>query len=422
MRPLLVRLHRWFGLGTAAFLFLAGFTGAVIAWDHELDALLNPAFFHSATPGAPLPALELAKRLEAEEPHAEVTYMPLAVEPGQTWIARVSPRLDPKTGAPYALDFNQVALDPVTGAEQGRRMWGAPSLRPLNLVPFLYQLHYTLFLPTKMGIDFSVWTMGVVGMVWLLDGFVAIVLAFPNLKSWRKSLAFRVKRGGYTLAFDLHRSGGVWLWGLLIVVAVTSISMNLGAQIVRPVVSVFSTLAPDPFRTAAPGPALMPAEADAARDRVAGLAAQAGRREGIVAPPGGLFAIPSAGTYAVGYFAAGNDHGDAGLGNPWLIFNGRTGDVLARQIPGRGSAGDIFIQAQFPLHSGRIAGLPGRIAVSFTGLFVALLSATGVVIWLKKARARRAGKIASKAKAAKLAAAAATATATARTTRERALH
>jgi uncharacterized iron-regulated membrane protein len=389
MRPLLVRLHRWFGLGIAAFLFLAGLTGAVIAWDHELDAMLNPSFFHSETAGAPLPALELARRLEAEEPHAVVTFMPLAVEPGQTWIARVEPRPDPQTGKPYALDFNQVALDPVTGAEQGRRMWGKPSLARLNLIPFLYQLHYTLFLPTKMGIDFGVWTMGVVGIVWLFDGFIAIVLAFPSLKSWRKSLAFRVKRGGYALTFDLHRSGGVWLWGLLIVVAVTSISMNLGAQVVRPVVSVFSTLSPDPFRSVAPGPALTPAEATAARERIVANAADVGRREGITAPPGGLFAVPAFGVYGVGYYAAGNDHGDAGLGNPWLVMNARTGQVLGRQIPGHGNAGDIFIQAQFPLHSGRIAGLPGRIAISFTGLVVAILSVTGVLIWLKKARARR---------------------------------
>jgi len=75
-----------------------------------------------------------------------------------------------------------------------------------------------------------------------------------------------------------------------------------------------------------------------------------------------------------------------------------TGHVLGRQIPGHGSAGDIFMQAQFPLHSGRIAGLPGRIAISFTGAVVAMLSVTGVLIWLKKARARR--KPAKQAKAA----------------------
>jgi uncharacterized iron-regulated membrane protein len=35
MRPLFVLLHRWLGIGTALFLFVAGLTGAVIAWDHS---------------------------------------------------------------------------------------------------------------------------------------------------------------------------------------------------------------------------------------------------------------------------------------------------------------------------------------------------------------------------------------------------
>ena len=46
------------------------------------------------------------------------------------------------------------------------------------------------------------------------------------------------------------------------------------------------------------------------------------------------------------------------------------------------------MQAQFPLHSGRILGLPGRILVSLLGLAVAMLSLTGVVIWMRKRRSR----------------------------------
>ena len=46
------------------------------------------------------------------------------------------------------------------------------------------------------------------------------------------------------------------------------------------------------------------------------------------------------------------------------------------------------MQAQFPLHSGRILGLPGRILISTMGLVVAALSVTGVVIWYRKRRAR----------------------------------
>ena len=41
-RSIFVLLHRWFGLTMAGFLFVAGLTGAVISWDHELDEWLNP--------------------------------------------------------------------------------------------------------------------------------------------------------------------------------------------------------------------------------------------------------------------------------------------------------------------------------------------------------------------------------------------
>lgn len=65
------------------------------------------------------------------------------------------------------------------------------------------------------------------------------------------------------------------------------------------------------------------------------------------------------------------------------------GRYLGDRQPWKGTAADIFIQAQFPLHSGRILGLPGRILISVTGLIVAMLSVTGVVIWWKKRAARK---------------------------------
>jgi len=79
---------------------------------------------------------------------------------------------------------------------------------------------------------------------------------------------------------------------------------------------------------------------------------------------------------------------DGGLGNNTLYFDGADGAALGALEPGKGSAGDIFLQAQFPLHSGRIIGIPGRVIVSISGLLVATLSVTGVVIWMNKRRAR----------------------------------
>ena len=398
MRAVLVLLHRWFGLGVAVFLFISGATGAIISWDHELDAALNPTLFHAnsadagTVAGAPKPGLELANIVEAREPRLRVTYVMNESEPGHTSSMMVEPRLNPVTGKPYELGYNQIAVDPVTAEIQGKRMWGVISLSRENLLPFLYKLHYTMHLPDVGGIELGIWLMGIIGIVWTLDCFIALWLSFPNRKSWRKSFAFRWKDGGHKLNFDLHRSGGVWVWGLLLVLAVTSVSMNLNNQVMTPIIKMFSTVTPTAFDTRTPVAPDKVVEPKMSREQVTRLAMEEGKRRGFEAPAGGVFYSSMFGLYGVGFFEPGNDHGDVGLGNAWLYFDAATGAPAGTRIPGTGSAGDLFIQAQFPLHSGRILGLPGRIFISFMGALVAMLSVTGVVIWMRKRKARVAQK------------------------------
>lgn len=388
MRSSLVLLHRWCGLFIALFLFVAGLTGAIISWDHELDEWLNPQLFDSQTAGQGQDPLLLADALEARDPRVQVSFMPLALEPGHAVGVFVDPRVDPATGKAFELGFNQLGLDPVTGEVQGQRMWGAISLSRENLLPFLYKLHYSLHIPDGFGVELGVWLFGIVAIVWCLDCLVALWLSFPSARGWRKSFAFRWRQGGYKLNFDLHRSGGVWLWLLLLTLAVTSVSMNLERQVVRPLVELFSPLTPSPFASRTPVtldeqivPLLDRRQAIAVADAEA-------RRLGWQAPAAAVFHSAEFGVYGVGFYELGEDHGDAGLGNPWLYVDSRSGELAGAHVPGTGSAGDIFLQAQFPLHSGRIIGLPGRILVSLLGVAVAGLSLTGLVIWTKKRRSR----------------------------------
>ncbi|MFL9926122.1 PepSY-associated TM helix domain-containing protein [Herbaspirillum lusitanum] len=393
MRAIFVLIHRWFGLFAAVFLFISGTTGAFISWDHELDAWLNPQLFQARSAdqpqtAKPMDGLTLANLVETSQPKLRVTYVLTESEPGHTSAMMVEPRLDPASGKPYALDFNQIAVDPVTGEIQGKRMWGAISLSRENLLPFLYKLHYTMHLPDIGGIETGIWLMGIVGIVWALDCFIALYLSFPNPRSWRKSFAFRWRSGGHKLNFDLHRSGGVWVWALLLILAVTSISMNLERQVMRPIIQSVSTLTPSAFDTRTPVAADKVAEPAVSREQAVKLGLQEAQKLGWSTPAGGIFYSSMFGVYGVGFFEAGNDHGDAGLGNAWLYFDAASGQPAGSRIPGTGSAGDLFLQAQFPLHSGRILGLPGRIMISILGALVAMLSVTGVLIWIRKRKAR----------------------------------
>jgi uncharacterized iron-regulated membrane protein len=380
--------HRWLGLFTAVFLALAGATGAIIAWEHELDGWLNPAFYDAPASISTTSPLDIADAIERADPRVAVTYLPLATTPGEALQVWVDPRTDPATKTPYDVGFNEIAVDPATGREQARRFWGGTSLSRENIVPFIYKFHSTLQLPEVGGYDVGTLFMGVVAIVWTIDALVALWLSFPSFKSWRKSFAFRWKKGGHALTFDLHRSGGVWIWLLMVTIAVTAVTMNLRTQVVVPIVGALSPLSESPFDSRTPvddGDAAPPAidRAEAIR-----LARDEASRRGWTTPPGALLYSPEYRVYGVGFFAPADEHADYALGNDWLYFDARDGSPAGADLPGHGSAGDVFLAAQFPIHSGRVLGTPGRVLITLFGIAITTLSVTGIVIWARKRRAK----------------------------------
>ncbi|MGQ9370129.1 PepSY-associated TM helix domain-containing protein [Azospirillum sp. ST 5-10] len=377
MRALLVRLHRWAGLATAAFLAVAGLTGSVLAFQHEIDAWLNPHFYHASGAGPVLPGPDLIAGYERANPTRLVWYMEVPDDAGHAALLATVPR------APAAGEPEVVYLDPATGAEQGRRRWGACCFGAENLVPFLLELHYRLLLPGSWGI----WLMGAVAILWTLDCLAALVLTFPRgrpfLAKWRR--AWAVKGGGaFRIGFDLHRAGGLWLWLILLPVAFSSIAMNLAEPVFKPAVSLLSPAPASVYeqRSRLP-PQDLGTTALTHADAVALAEAEAARL-GVAERVGELYY-----SFEYNFFGVGFGDHDAPFGAAWLFLHGTDGRLLGAEVPGQGTAGQRFVQWQAPIHGGDVAGLPGRIAVSLAGLGVAVLSVTGVYVWWRKRAARR---------------------------------
>ncbi|MFP3519541.1 PepSY domain-containing protein, partial [Pseudomonas sp. SIMBA_077] len=60
--------------------------------------------------------------------------------------------------------------------------------------------------------------------------------------------AWKIKGGhAYRLNFDLHRAAGLWLWLLLLPIAISSVAMNLPSQVFKPVVSLLSSIEPSVY-------------------------------------------------------------------------------------------------------------------------------------------------------------------------------
>lgn len=410
MRSAFTLLHRWFGLLIAAFLFMSGVTGAVISWDHELDDLLNPHLMDVQSRGPVLDPLVLAQQLEVRDRRVRATYVPLEPGVGRALAVSVQPRVDSATGRLFEPGYSQVFIDPVTGRELGRRDWGAAwPITSETFVSFLYKLHYSLHVPEMWGIDrWGLWLMGSIAAIWAIDCFIGFYLTFPlrhapnpsRLQDVERALrrgwwarwqpAWRIKTSGsgYRISFDVHRAFGLWTWLLLFMLAFTAFSLNFYREIFLPLMSTVSELTPTPFSVRSPTDKHRPIEPNVDFAKVLDLGRHEAARRGWSESAGAVSYNARYGIYGVRFFQPGDDHGAAGVGPSALYFDADDGRLLGDRQPWKGTAADIFVQAQFPLHSGRILGLPGRILISVMGLVVATLSVTGVVIWYRKRRAR----------------------------------
>lgn len=425
MRSIFTLLHRYVGLLIAVFLVLSGFTGAVISWDHELDDLLNPHLMDTKSTGVAISPIELAKQIEARYPEVRVTYLPIGLEPGESLRFGVSPKRNQATNQLFEPGFNQIFIDPATGDELGKRQWGLVwPITKETFVSFLYKLHYTLHLPEMWGTDrWGIWLLGIIAILWTLDSFVGFYLTLPakrrvtavqvietqladvtddlstadlpmpSSKSWwqRWQPAWKVRwaSGANKLNFDLHRAFGLWTWGLLIIIAFTAFSLNLYREVFYPAMSNISEVTPSPFDLRTRAPKHQPIAPVSQFGEIISKAQAEAKNRGWAEPVGSVLYNQGFGIYGVQFYKPEDGHGAGGVGHKRLYYDTQDGRYLGDRQPWKGTMADIFLQAQFPLHSGRILGLPGRILISVMGLVVAMLSVTGIVIWMRKRTSRQ---------------------------------
>lgn len=387
MRSFLVLLHRYIGLATAVFLLLAGITGSILAFNHELDEWLNPEFYAASAEGERLPPGELVDTVQSVHPKLQVWYMEYPNKEGHTAMLATVPRKDPATGEPFK-DRNQVFyLDPVSGEQKGQRYWGECCFQRENFVPFILEFHYNLTLPGNWGLLL----MGLVAIAWVIDCFIALWLTLPRGKPfWKKWWSAWKIKGGHTyrLNFDLHRAGGLWLWLLLLPIAVSSVAMNLPSQVFKPVVSLFSPIEPSVYEARGRMPAEELGITRLSYQQAYERAQQEGKRLGLTAAIGELYYSFEYNFYGAGF----GQHDTEAHGKSWLFFHGTDGRLLGQEIAGEGTLGERFYRFQLPIHGGRIIGFTGQVMIAVLGVLIAGLSGTGVYIWWRKWQARRSSK------------------------------
>jgi uncharacterized iron-regulated membrane protein len=323
-------------------------------------------------------------------PHIQVLSTPLNLAPGQTAHLRVQAALD----AP-PLDYDEIYINPYDGVIQGMRdtdrlHWGRK-----YILPFVFQLHCALALPSPWGQGL----MGIVAVLWTLDCFIGAWLTLPMgrritsiawWRHWRTSWCIKRGAGAYRRNLDLHRSSGLWLWAILFIFAWSSVMFNLRPVVWQPVMALAFKFddnwrnVPDrPIHTTAPA-MNWHAALDACRSAMNAFAAQHRLHLDFEET---LSYDPNQHTYTYMVHSSADLRHD--IGNTALLIDADTGDILAHYLPTGAAPGDTVGNWLGALHMGHVFGLPYRVFISVLGMTVVMLAVTGIYIWWKKRRSQQ---------------------------------
>jgi uncharacterized iron-regulated membrane protein len=393
MRAILLLAHRYVGLLLAAFLVLAALTGSVLVWYQELDALFHPARIplqQSASHSIASDPLVLRQSLLDKLPGAQVSWISLSTPDHQSaafFIDNAAPGQD-----------DEYWLDPATGKIIASRRWGDLSQGLKNLIPFLYQLHYSLALG-----ELGTLLMGLIGLLWTVDCFVGAALTFPRpsqnprpafsrirqwFQRWIPSWLLSLSGGPFRVIFTFHRAAGLWIWALLFIFAWSAVGFNL-RNVYHPVMRVLfdyqQEAATLPNR---PAPTLAPMSWENALQTGRQLIALEAAKENFNILHEDSFSFDTErGVFRL-EVCSSRDLSPR-RGRTTIVFDAVTGDRLESKIPTGKTLGDTMDTWLFSLHLAQVSGLPYRVFVTLLGPLVSTLAITGVLLWLRKRRARR---------------------------------
>jgi uncharacterized iron-regulated membrane protein len=384
-RKLWLDVHLYLGLIAGAILAVVGLTGGILVFYQEMQEVLNPEL---AVVSAPPERQKKWHTLDAIVAAAET-----AKPQGSRFFKVYYPR---KPGVAYKLlyfvrdaklanngDGYYIFVDPYRAQVQGVQFWHPKDKywgRPL--VSFIMQLHWCLLLGKTGGMLNGIWA--ALSIISLLTG---LIVWWPLTGKFKQALTFKRHASAVRFNFDLHKTFGFYSTIVLLPVLFSGIYMVLPDR-VNVLVKLFSPIdRPNAYST-------IPLNIHSSSPQAGQQAISVSEVEAVVQeryPAGKLWMLNAPKDRQDVYTVMKNDVSEISRFTGYRDFavDQYSGEILKVYDRGTGSVGDVFLDWQWPLHSGHAFGWMGRILVFLAGLACPVLYVTGVIRWLQKRKVNK---------------------------------
>ncbi len=206
LRKAIFQIHLWTGIGIGLYVLLVSLTGSVLVYRNEL---------YRAATRDPIIVTESGSRLTDEQLKQSAT----RVYPGSKVLAIYRAR-NPNQAVSISLQsgasLKNRLFNPYTGADLGDSV-------PLGilLVSKLLKLHDDL-LAGSTGRKIN----GLGALLIVVLALTGIVVWWPGIKTWRRSLTIPRNVGAQRLIWGLHSMLGFWTFGFILLFGVSGIYLG----------------------------------------------------------------------------------------------------------------------------------------------------------------------------------------------------
>ncbi|MBK8816129.1 MAG: PepSY domain-containing protein [Methylococcaceae bacterium] len=385
-----LQVHLYLGLFAGAILAVVGFTGSILVFFEELQEILNAEQIVISAPPESLrnilPLDEIIAAAETVKPKGSKfysIYYPRKPEFAYKLQYRVRAPEQDNNGSGYYIFVNPYTAE-VTGVQfwyfaDGKRYWGIP------FVSFIMQLHYCLVLG-----DTGETAVGILAALSIISVLSGLILWWPLTGKFKQALTFKRHASAVRFNFDLHKIVGFYTTLVLLPVLFSGVYFNLPDR-VNVVFNQFSPITRDnPWSGLAASGFTSTKQLGQKPVSYAALEAAVQNRY----PSGRLWHLYAPKNEKDNYIIQKRDAGDLSsfVGYRDFLVDQYNGKILATYQAGTGNNGDVFLDWQWPLHSGQAFGWTGRILVFLSGLACPILYVTGVIRWLQKRNAHKVHK------------------------------
>jgi uncharacterized iron-regulated membrane protein len=367
LRTVAFQTHRWLGLTASILLCIAGVTGSVLVFWHEIDRAVIAWRFGQVSPvGEPLSVTAIASTVKATYANKGLTLSSLTF-PDHADQPYMMSFLD------AAEHYLEVFINPYTGQVIGDRFWES------SWLGIVFKLHYKL-----LAGDVGMLIMGIVALITLILSVTGIVL-WPG---WRKLVAgFKIKWDGHIkrVNFDLHKVAGIVTAVFLALIGLTGFAWNVPqAKVTEAIYAATLTGKPaDPVSKPISGQQPLAIEDLIQRGNAV---IPNTKTTFLVFPdkPEAPFLVAKRKAQEVGRY-----------GNTRIYLDQFTGELVQLQDGVKPSRAEAILNQFNSVHFGTFGGLPTRILYVFVGLAPLVLFITGTVMWWHRRRLKGKDAIAS---------------------------